>query len=246
MNDRRFAGVAAVLATLSTVALVVEPIAASAQNAAPAYDRPPYDQNGYDQSDPDRDAGPPPGGPPAESWAGAPPPRQYAPPPQTAGGPDFGGSGHYAPPYQPAYAEQQARYAQWAAQNCASQHNNNATAGAIFGGVAGALMGFSLAGWAARGAWTLFGGTMGAALGSVVGSSTNNDACRNGQAAWAGTAYGPGPVAYAPPVYAAGPAWRPAPTGPWVWTGDHWAHRPYGYGYRRWGSQPEGNAHYRY
>lgn len=289
------------LASLSSAALVVEPVAASAQSAPPNYGQNTYGQNGaaptgdtwpdapppgaqYAQAAPPSDPGPPPppqyanpppqyASPPQYAPAPqyAPPPQyaaqpqsaappqyaaqpqyaappqyaaqpQYAAPPQYAPPPQAGGPGYYAP-YQSPYADNQARYNDWSAHNCAKEHNSSTAAGAIFGGAAGALMGFSLAGWAARGFWTVFGGTVGASLGAVVGSSTNNGNCQNGYAAWSGPpayAYA-GPAPYAAPAYAAGPGYR---RGGWVWAGDHWAHRHYGYG--GWRNRPAGNPYYRY
>jgi len=263
MNDRRFARVAALLATFSTIAMVAEPMAASAQSAPNSYG---YGQNGYDQGSapasqdswgdppaPGSDnqyaqSAPPPAqyadprdgqyGQPPPGQYGSPPPPQYAPPPQSPGW-----QGGNAGDYQPSYGEAQARYYQSLAQNCTSQHNSNTAAGLIFGGAAGALLGFSLAGWAARGAWALFGGTMGATLGAALGSSANSGSCQNGYA-YAGPAYGP--VGYAPPAYPVGPSYGPAPSGGWMWTGERWVHRPYRYGYRPWRYRPAGYPNYRY
>jgi hypothetical protein len=221
------------LATVSC--LVVEPIAASAQSAPDGYGQGGYGQaSGPPQSD-SWPAAPPPGEPYAQAAPPSdpgPPPSRYAPPSQYTPPPQ------YAPSYQGSYAQSQARYDQWAAQNCISQHNSNIAAGAIFGGAAGALMGFSLAGWAARGAWALFGGTMGATLGATVGSSANNANCQT--AAWAGPPPYAGPAYAAPygPVYGPGPAYR---RGPWVWAGDHWVRRPHRYG--GWGYRPAGYAY---
>ena len=291
MNDRRFARVASLLATLSVVALVVEPMVASAQSAPNGYDQNGYDQNGvpppgepsgdtwadapapgyqYAQSAPPGEQGPPPAqyadprdnqyGPPPAGQYGSPPPQPYAPPPrgEYASPPQAaGGQGYNGGYYQPSHGDEQARHDQWAARNCISQRNNNTAAGAIFGGAAGALLGFSFAGWAARGAWALFGGTMGATLGAALGSSANT--CSNDYAsagappygggaayAYAGPAYGPGPAPYAPAYSPAGPAYRSAPHGPWMWTGERWVHRPYRSGYGPRGYRPAGYPNYRY
>jgi hypothetical protein len=102
----------------------------------------------------------------------------------------------------------QARYAQWSAQtraaqapppgeSCGSQRSTNIATGAIIGGVAGALLGFSLAGWAVRGAWALFGGSVGLAAGAALGSSATNADCQRG--------YARGPVR--PEYYGSGPAY---------------------------------------
>jgi hypothetical protein len=174
-------------------------------------------------------------GPPQDQYAQAAPPYQgqYAPPPYSRAGDDY-----------------QAQYAAWEMQNCVIARSNNTAAGAILGGAAGALLGFSLAGWAARGAWALFGGVMGSAVGAAVGSSAGSASCPHGYALRSGAppfyygpaygygapAYAPAPYAYAPPrpYYAGAPSYAGAPRGRWVWDG-RWVWRPWaapGYGAR--------------
>ncbi len=252
MNDWRCARVGALLATVSTVAMLVEPAAASAQSAP----------NGYYQN-----GAPPPG---TEGWEGAlqgdqytqagpPPPEPYAASRQDPYGPSQGRYGApfqgeyppaddagrqvYNPGYYPQYAGgYQAQYAQWAAQNCFVQHRNNTVAGAVIGGVAGVVLGASLAGWAARGAWVLLGGSLGATAGAAIGASSSTGYCPQGYAVrpgapppyYGGPAYGPGPAAYyARPAYAPYPSYRRAPYRPWVWAGDRWVYRPHPDEYRR-------------
>lgn len=225
MNDWRCARAGALLATISTVAMLVEPAAASAQGAPDGY----Y-QNGA----------PPPGN---EGWEG-PPSGPYEPPYQGEYPPPDGvGRQAYDPRYYPQYTGgYQAGYAQWAAQNCFIRHRNNTIAGAVIGGVTGVVLGASLAGWAARGAWVLLAGSLGATAGAAIGSSSGAGDCPQGYALrpgapppyYGGPAYGPGPAAYYPsPAYAPYPSYRPAPYRPWVWAGGRWVRRPYPDEYRR-------------
>jgi len=233
MIDRPNAKFAAVLALMASAALVAEPTVLAAQstyqNPPPAaYPAPPAPQTQA---------------PPAQYAPSV--PAQYAPapyaPPAQAAAPDPG-----AQAYQQAYADYRAHYAQWEERNCITNHSNNIAAGAIIGGVAGALMFGSVAGWAARGAWVLFGGSVGMGLGAAAGASSNAPGCPSGYAVRTGApafyyggpayaygqpyAYGQGyaPAPYAPAQYAPAPYYRPAYPG-WVWDGYRWVPRPYAY-----------------
>jgi hypothetical protein len=240
MNDWRFARGAAVLATLSAAAMVIEPTVASAQSApAPQYQTPPPPQ--YNGPPPPRDLTPPapqPQAPPQGQYAPQEqyaPRGQYAPQDQYAPAPPDAGY-NSSPAYQQTYQDYRARYDEWAMQNCVTERNNNVAAGAIFGGVAGALMGFSLAGWAARGAWALFGGSVGMAAGAAIAGSSQPGSCPNGYAVRAGApAFNTGGPAYAyggyyaAPAYAPRPYYGPRPYSPWVWVNGRWVRRGYGY-----------------
>ncbi len=215
MNDRRFAKSAALLAALSSAAMIVEPSVAGAQPDPESV--PEAVTSSYDQ-----DASPPPGqnvpqqvpsG--AQGPSGPPADGQYAPP-------AYGTPNDYYV-YQQQYHAYRVAYAHWAAENCYRQHANNTAAGAFAGAAVGAILGASLAGWAVRGAWALFGGFTGAALGAAIGSSAS-PYCPVGYAVRAGAP----PFYYGGPAYPyAGPAWGP---GPYYRGG--WVRRPYGYGYR--------------
>jgi hypothetical protein len=118
---------------------------------------------------------------------------------------------------------------QWAAQNCMAQRANNTAAGAVIGGLLGALVGGGLAGRRDRGAGVVVGGAAGAITGAAVGSSAaTSPNCPPGYVVRAGApSFYPGPV-YGPVIYAA-PDWY----NPWVWYGGHWIYRPYPY-HRYW------------
>ncbi|HEY5289205.1 MAG TPA: hypothetical protein VIJ59_04150 [Caulobacteraceae bacterium] len=207
MNHRRFTTGAAVLAVLSAAGMALEPAAASAQGV-------PY---AYDQS----------GAPPAQYPPAPPaPPAQYAPPAPYA--PQQQPPNYNAWAYQQDYQNYRAQYGQWAAQNCVTKRSNNIAAGAIIGGVAGVLLAGSIAGWAARGAWLLFGGSLGLTAGAVVGASSSAPGCPDGFAVRTGAP----PFTYGGPVYAPAPYYRPTPSGGWMWDGYRWVRAPYSYGYR--------------
>ena len=149
----------------------------------------------------------------------APPPGQYAPP---AGGPSYDPR---AEQYDRDYAD---RYQDWAARYCIDRRNNNTAAGAVIGGVLGALVGSSVAGHHDRGEGAVVGGLVGAGAGAAIGSSSNPDSsvCPPGYA----VAPGAPAFAYAPPAYApvvVAPAWY----NPWVFAGGRWTYRPYRYWY---------------
>jgi hypothetical protein len=170
---------------------------------------------------------PPPGGPPAPA---------YAPPP---GAPPQAGGDYNSWAYQQDYQNYRNQYASWAEQNCITRHTNNIATGAIVGGVFGALLAGSIAGWAARGAWILFGGSLGLATGAAVGAATSAPGCPSGWAVRRGAPpfYYSGPAyAYRPEYPAYQPAYGPnydAPrpayrsNGGWYWDGYRWVRRPY-------------------
>lgn len=215
MLDRCLTQAAAALATISVSAMVMVPVAASAQSEPDANAQ-------YSAAEP------------ASQYQSPPAPQYQSPPPP---------QGQYAPPltantaeynnwlYQQTLHDYRARYALWLAEtqapppahwayDCESHRSGNIAAGAIFGGVAGALLGASLAGWAARGAWALFGGSVGLTAGAAIGASATPAYCQGGYAGGgpgyyhAGPAYGP-PAYYRPypGYYYHPPAYRPAPYG---------------------------------
>ena len=226
MNNRYFAGAATLLAGVSSAAMVVIPAAASAQ-AEPdgyyqdgpspvAYQPPPASQ--YQSLPPPQYQSPaPPQAAPAPQYQSPPPPQYQSPPPPRAQyAPQTPAAGDYNNwLYQQTLRDYRAHYAQWSAQtraaqapppseSCGSQRSTNIATGAIIGGVAGALLGFSLAGWAVRGAWALFGGSVGLAAGAALGSSATNADCQGGYARGTGRPeyYGSGPGYGRAPAYA--------------------------------------------
>lgn len=223
MNNRYFAGAATLLAGVSSAAMVMVPAVASAQSETEgyyqdqrpspvAYQSPPVSQ--YQSLPPPQyQSPPPPQAAPAPQYQSPPPQYQSPPPPRAQYAPQAPGAGDYNNwLYQQSMRDYQARYAQWSAQtraaqapppgeSCGSQRSTNIATGAIIGGVAGALLGFSLAGWAVRGAWALFGGSVGLAAGAALGSSATNADCQRG--------YARGPVR--PEYYGSGPGYWRAP-----------------------------------
>jgi len=208
------------VAAIAATTMLVDASVAAAQPAQ-GYDN----QGQYDNSNP-----PP---PPPDQYGGqnggqgngqygpdqdVPPQGQYAPPPP--GYQDNGASyDNRAQQDDRAYGQ---RYSQWAAQYCVDRRNNNTAAGAIIGGVFGAVLGAGIAGPRNAGAGALVGGALGAGTGAAIGSSSSAGAgCPPGYVIRAGApafyygGYGPG-VVYAPAWYR-----------PWVWSGGRWTYYPY-------------------
>jgi hypothetical protein len=172
------------------------------------------------------------------------PPQGYAPPPQ----------GYQQQPYQdpalqppPGYSAQDAQrdatpaerqYDQqygaaaeaWSQTNCVRQEQNRTAAGAIIGGVLGAVIGSNVAGGRDRGAGAVVGGALGAAAGGAI-ANNQGPGCPPGFVVRSGAPgfyYGPPPGGVAV-VYDA-PTWY----NPWIWYGGAWIYRPYPY-HRYWG-----------
>jgi hypothetical protein len=180
-----------------------------------------------------------------------PPPQGYAPPPQGYSPPP---QGYYQQqPYQdpalqppPGYTAQDAQrdadaaaraydqqYAAaaeaWSQANCVRQEQNRTAAGAIIGGVLGAVIGSSVAGHHDAGAGAIVGGGLGAIAGGAIASSSG-PGCPPGFVLRAGA---PGFYYATPPgaamvVYDA-PTWY----NPWIWYNGAWIYRPYPY-HRYW------------
>jgi hypothetical protein len=116
----------------------------------------------------------------------------------------------------------------WARQNCVAERANNTTAGAVIGGLLGAVAGAGLAGRYDRGAGALAGGALGAVAGGTLGNAATDPGCPPGYVLQPhATAFAAGPV-YPDVVYVA-PGWYD----PWIWYGGHWIYRPYPY-HRYW------------
>ena len=172
------------------------------------------------------------------------PQQGYAPPPQ----------GYQQQPYQdpaleppPGYSAQDAQrdatpderqydsqYAAaaeaWSQANCVRQEQNRTAAGAIIGGVLGAVIGSSIAGRHDRGAGAIVGGGLGAIAGGAIANSSG-PGCPPGFVLRSGAPafYYGGPPGGAYVVYDA-PTWY----NPWIWYGGAWIYRPYPY-HRYWG-----------
>lgn len=220
----------ALAASLSPVAASL----ASAQIGAPgnptysdqSYSAQPYSpqpqnsaQGGYDYRNPPPEPAQP------QGYDGRNPP----PPPQgyVAGAEDYGADARYA-----ADAES------WARNNCVKSRPNTG-AGALVGGVLGAIIGGGLAGRHDTGTGMAAGAAVGAIGGAAVASSSGGETspgCPPGFVARGGA-----PVyAYAQSDYTyAAPGWYR----PWVYVDNYWVYRPYPYHnwyYRNYRPMPRG------
>ena len=244
---------AALLVGTTTQALAQAP-----QNYQPppqGYDQPP--PQGYQQG-----YQPPPQGyqPPPQGYQQgyAPPPQGYAPPPQGYQ------QGYPQQPYQdpalqppPGYTAQDAQrdasdaaraydqqYAAaaeaWSAANCVRQEQNRTAAGAIIGGVLGAVIGSAAAGRHDSGAGAIVGGGLGAIAGGAIANSS-------GPGCPPGFVLRPGAPAfgYAPPPGGAVLVYdQPTWYNPWIWYNGAWVYRPYPY-HRYWRDHYPRERYYR-
>ncbi len=182
----------------------------------------------------------------AQAFAQAPPPG-YQQPPQ--GYPQQGGQqqGPYQDPaLQPpqGYSREDAErdqseaarsydrgYAaaaeQWSSANCIRKGENRTAAGAIIGGVLGAVIGSNLAGGRDRGAGAVVGGALGAVAGGAI-ASNQGPGCPPGFVTRPGAPVFYGPQGPAVIVYDE-PTWY----NPWIWYDGRWIYRPYPY-HRYW------------
>lgn len=189
--------------------------------AQPAYPPPP--------PPPDQGAGPPPGYQPGPAYgdSNVPPPEGWSPQ-----------QGNYD--NSPQAQDEDARYAQavqqWSAENCVQQRNNNAAAGAIVGGVLGALVGSSIAGRGNHAAGAVFGGATGAIAGASIGASQTSPGCPPGYVVREGAPPMPAFVFVGGYGYVAPPGYRP-----WIWVGGRWVYRPYPY-HRYWYRHERGHG----
>ncbi len=223
--------------------LVLSGTQALAQPAPPPeYNQP---QQGY---------GPPPQGyPPQQGYPqqqqGYPPqqgyPQQQGYPPPQQGYPQQGYNGQQPyPQMQPppgytaqdaqrdqaaqaqAYDQQYAAAAEaWSNANCIRQEQNRTAAGAIIGGVLGAVIGSAAAGRHDAGAGAIVGGGLGAIAGGAIANSSG-PGCPPGFVLRSGA-----PVfAYAPPPGAAVVVYDAPPEyNPWFFYSGRWVYRPYPY-----------------
>lgn len=227
---------AMLLATTVSVAATSLPVSAAfAQDqgyqGSQGYNQPPPDYqdqppprgyNGYDNQQPppdyDNDQGPPPG---YDAYANQAPagydPSQPPPPPP----------GYEGAPMTEDQQRADAAYAtaaqQWAAENCVKS-GGNVAAGAVIGGIFGALIGAGVSGYGHTGAGTAIGAAIGGTAGAAIASGqqgATSPGCPPGYVLRGGA---PGFYYGGPYVYAA-PAWY----NPWIWYGGSWLYRPYPY-----------------
>ncbi|MXP29764.1 glycine zipper 2TM domain-containing protein [Porphyrobacter algicida] len=212
---------------LAIAATAAGPIASSAASAQ-AYDPPPPYYGDYDTAPPYADAYPP---PPDYDGSELPPP-----PP----GFEAGAYGDWTA-RDAAFARQTEA---WSRRYCVRSRDNTA-AGAVVGGLLGAIVGSSLGGRHDRGGSTLAGAAVGAIGGAAVGASSSystSPGCPPGYVVRrdAPTYYYPSDYDYAAPGW-----YRP-----WVYVGGSWTFRPYPYHvyyyrqYYRGGHWYEGNRAY--
>jgi hypothetical protein len=204
------------------------------------------DQGGY------QNQAPPPGynGAPQQGYNGAPPQGYNGAPPQGYNGAPPQGYADVAPPpgydgtqlpppppgYQPsapdlAQRDRDDRYAAdaeaWARANC-FKSQSNAGAGAVIGGIFGALVGNGLSGRHDRGAGTLAGAAIGAVGGAAIGDTTRGQTSPGCPPGYVVRREAP-PLAYDAGYYAdysyAAPGWYR----PWVFVDGYWNYRPYPY-----------------
>jgi hypothetical protein len=199
------------------------------------YDQgPPPGYNGYDQQPGYNDnQGPPPG---FDEYASQAPPGYDAsqPPPPPPG---YQG----APPrddQQRADAAYATAAQQWAAANCV-RSGGNVAAGAVIGGIFGALIGAGVSGYGHTGAGTAIGAAIGGTTGAAIASGqqgATSPGCPPGYVLRGGAPgfYYGGPYAYA------APAWY----NPWIWYGGSWLYRPYPY--HTWYARHYGWGHHGY
>ena len=203
------------------------------QQPPQGYQQPPQ---GYPQQQPQYPQGyqPPPQGYPPQGYP--PPPQGYntqQPDPALQPPPGYSAQDAQqdASPAQRQYDQQYAAAAEaWSNTNCIRQEQNRTAAGAIIGGVLGAVIGSSVAGRYDRGAGAVVGGGLGAIAGGAIANSSG-PGCPPGFVLRPGAptfAYGPPPGGVAV-VYDA-PTWY----NPWIWYNGAWIYRPYPY-HRYWG-----------
>jgi len=226
-------------------------IGTASQALAQNYQPPPqgYQQapQGYPQQPPQGYQQPPQGYQQQPPQGYQQPPQGYAPPPQ--GYPQ----GYQQQPYQdpalqpppgysaqdaqqdasPAQRQYDAQYAAaaeaWSQANCVRQEENRTAAGAIIGGVLGAVIGSNIAGGRDRGAGAVVGGALGAVAGGAI-ANNSGPGCPPGFVLRSGApafVYGPPPGGVA--VVYDEPSWY----NPWLWYNGAWIYRPYPY-HRYW------------
>jgi len=116
--------------------------------------------------------------------------------------------------------------------DCTRRIHDNGTAGAIVGGIAGAVLGSNLAHHGGRTGGAILGGAAGAAIGNSVARSSTKDRCRGHHVYRSGY---PAPY-YPPPAYGyvePAPVYvEPAPV--YVERYPVYVHEPHGHAYGYW------------
>ncbi len=155
---------------------------------------------------------------PAPAYESAPPPGQSAPPPANTGQ-------SYNGQQQQADRDYAQRYAAWAAQSCVDQRNHNVAAGALVGGVLGAIAGSGVVGRGDHAAGAVVGGALGAGAGAAVAANASATACPPGYVVRADAP----PFVYNGPYTGPDVVYVPAWYHPWVWVDGRWVYYPYRY-----------------
>jgi hypothetical protein len=168
--------------------------------------------------------------PPAAFAQGPPPPPGYqdpalVPPPGYSSQDAQQDAADQAREQDRAYA---ASAEQWAQANCVRQEEGRSTAGAIIGGILGAVIGSNAASGGGRTGGAIIGGALGAAAGSAI-ARDSGPLCPQGFVVRSGAP----PFAPPPVVVYAAPAWY----NPWIWYDGRWLYRPYPY-HRYWRDHP--------
>ena len=123
--------------------------------------------------------------------------------------------------------ERYARYAEdWAQENCVKS-GGNVAAGAVIGGLFGALVGSAVGGPGHHGGGAAIGAAIGGTSGAAIAANSGGETspgCPPGYHVRdeAPTFYYEG---YGGPYYYAAPGWYH----PWLWYDGHWLYRPYPY-----------------
>ena len=232
------------MSSLTTSAMCAAMLAGTGTEAlaqpAPNYQPPPQ---GYDQPPPQGYAPPPQGYQQGYQQGYSPQQRPYADPAlQPPPGYSAEDAQRDASGAARAYDQQYAAAAEaWSQANCVRQEQNRTAAGAIIGGVLGAVIGSAAAGRHEAGAGAIVGGGLGAVAGGAIANSSG-PGCPPGFVVRAGAPA----FAYAPPpgpavvVYDA-PTWY----NPWIWYNGAWIYRPYPY-HRYYGEHyRRGDRYYR-
>jgi len=179
-------------------------------------------------------------------------PQDYAPPPPEPSAPD-GYDGTRPPPPPPGYRDDDQyredrtadqRYERdaerWARDNCVKSQGN-AGAGAVVGGIFGAIIGSALQGRHSHGAGTVTGAVLGAGAGAVIASNSSGNETSPGCPPGYVTRRGAPDYAYGQQdYYYAAPGWYR----PWIFVDGFWSYRPYPYHtyyYRTWRHGPGGD-----
>lgn len=174
-----------------------------------------------------------------------PPPRDYdgtrPPPPPPS---------YQASDYDQRQRDRDDRYAsdaeRWARDNCVKSQPNTG-AGAVIGGIFGAIIGNGLSGRRDRAAGTVAGAAIGALGGAAIANSTGGNETSPGCPPGYVVRRDARAYSYDRDYYYAAPGWYR----PWVYVGGYWSYRPYPYHdwyyrtYRPYRGDPYRRGYYR-